>query len=98
MAREQDRIDRCINALRFQTPEAWAAIKHDDACWLAHLFVRARRMVLEGRDESEEICRECLGYTWGRPQRPDMNGMDFTRRVCSECGLVRDEPPEGTEL
>ena len=37
-----------------------------------------------------DLCPLCAGYTWGRPNGED--GMDFTRRSCSDCSEIRPEP------
>ncbi len=34
------------------------------------------------------LCPKCAGYTWGR------GGRDFTKRICHECGHIRDEPQD----
>ena len=46
----------------------------------------------------EELCKICGSHTWGRPPGEDGTGMDFTRRICSVCGEIRQEPAEQVDL
>jgi hypothetical protein len=44
-----------------------------------------------------DLCPLCAGSTWGRPnlqeEAPNGTWHDYSRRVCSECGLIRCNPP-----
>lgn len=44
-------------------------------------------------DKREILCPMCAGSYFGRPQHPK-GGMDFTKRSCSTCGTIFDEPPQ----
>lgn len=40
----------------------------------------------------QDLCPLCAGYTWSRPSLGD--DMDYTKRQCSRCDTIRDEPEE----
>jgi len=53
---------------------------------------RYHKMVPE-QMRHDDLCPVCAGYTWGRPSGNDSAERDYTRRMCSDCGEIRDEPP-----
>jgi len=62
-----------------------AAAQHPD---------RKRRIPLP---KPQDLCPSCGGSTWGRPilqeAAPNGDWHDYARRVCSDCKLIRCNPP-----
>lgn len=87
-----------------QKPDPYPEAKRDAVA--LGLFLRARVSDIRRAVEYDDlrlltdgdggVCPTCAGFTWGRPTLPeDVEGRDrhdYSRRMCSECGTVRDNP------
>ncbi len=81
-------------AITERDPPEWENVR-GDAIWLAELVksrIQYLHFINKQLPEPQDLCLLCGGYTWGRPQNDD--GMDYTRRMCNECGEIRPEPEE----